>query len=353
MKVLIIHPCKGFYGGAEEVVVQMSRYLTAHEHQATLLTTNLPPDMQERLPKGLSWIVTPEYLGMWQYAHSEIGKYDIVNAHNFPATLTTFPTKKPIVWYCHEPPELFANWRRKPVEAFNRWWVRKSGTKVVVADQMNAHRFFRIYGVEPQVVPYGVDCEFWSKGISFTKEPGRIRLLQVGAISLYKNQLVSILSLFELLETGLDATLTLIGSIADERYYRSLVENIDYAEHTGLRGCWGRITFEGQKTQEEVRGQFRVHDILLHPVEGKGGWLVPFEAMCAGLPVLTTPKFSASALITQNELGIVTGNLADAILRGRDRELDTEAIRLWVKENLTWTKFGEGMIRMFEEVIRA
>ena len=150
MKVLIVHPCKGFYGGAEEVVVQLSRYLLDNGHDIQIVTKDAPEELLEALgsekgqPAVYDW---NSWKMMRWWTQKLVGWADVINVHNFPATLATFPSKKPIVYMCNEPAELFTNWWRKPIEAFNRWWVKKSGMKVVVADEMQAFRFYRIYGV--------------------------------------------------------------------------------------------------------------------------------------------------------------------------------------------------------------
>lgn len=355
MNVLIVHPCKGFYGGAEEVVVQLVNYLEADEHEVRIITKDAPIGEftgGRWLHNSKSW---PEFR---TWTQRQLEWADVVNVHNAPAPLTTFPKKVPTVYMCNEPMELFTNWRRKPIEAFNRWWVKKSGMKVVVADQMNAHRFQRLYGVEPTVIPYGVDYDFWSKGDSYQGDDGRtLKLLQVGTITPYKNQLKSICMLAELLSEGIDASLTLVGSYtADVDYSAQLMSDyIPYIDKEEISGFKDRITFTGQQTQEEVRNLYHQHDLLFHPVEGQGGWLVPFEAMCAGLPVVTEPGFSASHLIASNKLGVV-GNTdgtatVEAILSGEWCKLDVAAIRSWVKKNLTWEKFGKGIVETLEEAI--
>jgi glycosyltransferase involved in cell wall biosynthesis len=278
----------------------------------------------------------------------------MVNVHNFPATLAVLFSKKPIVWYCNEPPELFTTWWRSPLEALNRWWVRKSDMKVVVADPFNAYRFRQTYHMEPKVLSYGVDYKFWSAPIPFEKiEDGKIRILQVGTISPYKNQRRSILLLAELLSEGFNATLTLAGGIGDGIYYWKLAKDyIPFCEKE-LPGITSRIHFLGQQSQEQIRRLYHQHTLLVHPVESQGGWLAPFEAMCAGLPVIVESSFPAADLIAQNHLGIVSGHptllALTAIKNGEYQTLNTNRIRSWVKENLTWEKFGEGMVKVFEE----
>jgi len=349
MKVLIVHCGEGIYGGAELVIVELCKYLKAGGHEAMVVTKGIPRGSWH----GDMWYDAHDWLDFWKEVQNWIRWVDVVNVHNFPASLATFPKHIPTVWMCNEPAELFTNWWRKPIEAFNRWWVKKSGMKVVVADRFNADRFERIYKVKPEIIPYGVDYEFWSSGERIKREGGKIRLLQVGTISPYKNQLASILTLIELLRNGIDAELTLAGSVTDEKYYKSLISNINYVEHIGMGGFMPRIALVGQKSREEVRNLFNSHDILLHPVKEQGGWLAPFEAICAGLPIIVSPEFTGADVVIDNGLGIVTSDLIGAIRDIYEKQVRYEAWTKdngkWVKENLSWENFGEGMLEVFEE----
>ena len=315
MKVLIVHPCKGFYGGAEEVVVQLTRYLVGNGHDVQIVTKDAPKELFEGITDKKGQPAVYDW-GSWRmmrwWTQKLSGWADVVNVHNFPATLTTFPKRVPTVYMCNEPAELFTNWWRKPIEAFNRWWVRKSGMKIVVADQVNAQRFFKIYGVEPAIIPYGVDYEFWSKVDS--RKESRLTILQVGHSEFFAQ---------------------------GKQIFAEVQKEIPEAVLVQLT----------RKSHEEVRYWYGKAHVLLHPVRSQGGWLVPFEAMCARLPVVTTQEFSASSLITRNRLGIVTLDPSEVILQRRYEELDTKAIREWVKENSTWEKFGESMVKVFEEAL--
>lgn len=337
MNILIVHPCKGFYGGAEEVVVQLCKYLEASGHYVRLITKNNPKELETwtQLPKPMDW---------WEFrtqvqALSEL--YDVINVHNAPAPLMTFPTKKPIVYMCNEPTELFTTWWRKPIEAFNRWWVRKSGMKVVVADEFSKERFKRIYGVESTVIPYGVDYEFWSRAVGFKKVKGsKVDLLQVGTVSEYKNQEWSIRTLEALCTAGVDATLTLVGRVADREYHGRLCKHSITEK---------RVRFLGQKSGEQVRSLYHQHDILLHPVLGQGGWLVPLEAWCTNLPVITTPEFQMSSLF--DYVALDEQEAADMIIdimQNGSKQADGS----WIKNEYSWDKFGASMLKIFKEVAK-
>lgn len=352
MNVLIVHAGKGFYGGAEEVITQLCKYLYTNGHKVILVAKDAP--FWRDKPEAL---VCNSYgkMGSLVWGYLEIDWPDVINVHNFPATLAAFPTKKPIVWMCNEPPELFTNWKRKPIEAFNRWWVRKSNMKVVVATEYDRARFEALYGITPTVLPYGIDYEFWSQGTRAPRE-GPIKLLQVGTITPYKNQLASIKTLAGLRLDGIDATLTLAGSFtADSNYFMDMQGWIRVMSSWFDDNFWKRISYVGQVSREQVRELYYTHDILLHPVKEQGGWLVPFEAICTGLPVIVTDEFPAKELVYR------TGNLVSPseeltevpanLIKNYDNFAGNDKAKQWVKENLTWEKYGEGMLRVFKEAL--
>lgn len=347
MKVLIVHPCKDFYGGAEEVIVKLTNYLIGKRHKVLVILKDTPLDLCSRLPVSAPSCgarTTHSWKTFYLEVQKELNWADVINVHNFPATLMPWPKKKPIVYMCNEPAELFTNWWRKPIEAFNRWWVKNSKMKIVVADEMNSFRFYELYRVEPKVIPYGVDYKFWSGGDRLKGRDG-FRLLQVGTISPYKNQMESVKTLEEIQgKVPYPAVLDLIGKTPDSSY---LNEILSYTRGHGIY----HVTRHPHLPPESTRSWYNYADVLLHPIMGQGGWLVPFEAMCVGLPVITTHSFSAASLIEKNKLGIVTGDMASSIINGDYKELDLEYIKRWVKENLTWEKFGEGMVKTFEEAI--
>lgn len=315
MKILIIHPCKGFYGGAEEVVAQLHDYLK-HPHLSWIVTKDAPSELlkDRRFYNSNSW------LDFYKSAREEIRHADVACCFNFPATLATFPTRKPIVWYCNEPPELFTSWKRKPLEAFNRWWVKQSHMKCVVATKADATRFQRLYKVAPSILPYGIDYDFWSAP-STTQRAKDLTILQVGHSELFPegNKVLG-----ELVKT---------------------VPNV------------GILRLSGEP-REQVRDAYHKAHILFHPVSSHGGFLAPFEAMCAGLPVVASVNFAAADLI--RKAGMLAAlptpdEYAKAILtiyRHYDNFSNSQLAKDFVKNNLTWQRFGEGMLRIFEETLK-
>jgi glycosyltransferase involved in cell wall biosynthesis len=98
-------------------------------------------------------------------------------------------------------------------------------------------------------------------------------------------------------------------------------------------------------------------DVLIHPVKEQGGWLTPFEAISAGVPIIVSPELTCHQTIYENALGDVSKFYAGSInsvyrYQGVDVfDRNQELCKRWVKNNLTWDKFGESMVKYFQEIV--
>lgn len=135
MKVLSVHSGVPIYGGAEMVITRLIHYLNEKGISNTYLTTYLNDGMKRALgdtdiiiSENRTEIKVEEVLSLWKGVHAHLPNYDVVNAHNFPAHISVFPSRKPTVWRCNEPPEMFTSLLRKPIETLGifaaRNWVR-------------------------------------------------------------------------------------------------------------------------------------------------------------------------------------------------------------------------------------
>ena len=303
------------------------------------------------------------FAALRKHLRKSLNHFDVINVHNYPAELCTFPHVKPVVWMCNEPPEVAVDVRLQNTPAISckrlvyraalkieRQVVRKYVTAAVVADEFNNRRFERLYGFSPSIVNYGIDCNYFSEKPMRPPEnrnPG-FTLLHVGMITPLKNQLASVGALQAL--KGAIPGLHLIlagqeeGSYADS--VRAFIRN---------QGLGERVTFTGHVDRQTLRRLYYSSDVLLHPVKSQGGWLSPFEALCAGLPVIVSREMTASKIIEANELGIVTDNLPEAILeifRDQTKYRDmAAAASLWTKRHLSWDMFSEKMLSVFYSAV--
>ena len=350
MKVLLVHPRTGLYGGAELVIVRLANYLSEKGHDVNYLTTGLPRDMWTQIRQQVKIInldktdKLSDMVALLTYLNKHSQYYDIINYHNFPATLCHHANGAPTVWYCNEPPELFSTWWRKLLEDYNRWLVKYQIKNVVVADDFNKYRFQNIYRITPRVIPYGIDYEFFNYGEDIPHK--RYTVLQVGTVSYYKNQIASVKAIEQVKKDIPDIQLIIIGKVCD-KYGESVIQ---YVKDNNLSD---NVMFAGHLPRTAVRDWYKSSDLVLHPVKAQGGWLTPFEALAAGRPVIVSKDITCADMIKVKNVAPVTDNFVWEIMHHWLNKLNKsdEGQQSFVKNFLSWDRFGFEMEKYFMEVI--
>jgi len=375
MRVLIVYPKFYIYGGAELVVVRLANYLTKKGIENAILTTAMFPEIEKDLEKTkviiqkesripFNFLGIREMLALHKGIRNNLKDFDLINIHNYPAEILFFPFKKPAVWMCNEPPEivlhinskqsLFSRLIKKVILKFDKFVVKHYIKNTIVADEFNAQRFERIYGLKPEIINYGIDYDFFSQG--HPKKPqekynlkDNFVILQVGMVTPLKNQLESLKAIKKLKDKIPHLKLILAG-LAEDKYKLSLEK---YIKEEHLEDY---VIFTGQISRKEVRDLYHACDVLLHPIKPQGGWLSPFEALCAKKLIIVSPEMSASDIIKNEKIGIVTDNYTEAIMEAYKNADEYVSIRErgkeWVKDNLNWDTFCQRNLNVFQKVLK-
>jgi len=346
MRVAIINPEFYVYGGAERVIVKLANFMTDTGIKNFLITPKIPPDIASELTE--TRIIETETIEKTPpILHSVINRFDVVNPHNDPAQLTVFPRKVPTVWLCNEPPiQALMGGRLGDKE---KEIVQNHVDIAVVADEYNRKRFMKLYGFEPKVNHYGVDWEFFAEG---DPEPviekygleGKFTVLQVGMLTFTKNQ-VKTVSIFKKVKEKIPEAKLVLAGYDKSPYKPSVTSRV---RTSGLRKD---VVFTGAIPQRELRDLYHASNIVLAPIKPQGGWLSTFEAMAAGKPVIVSPEMTASPLIEENQIGVVTDDYAEKIVEVYEQPRSNYKGRTWVRENLSWEKFCWNMVGFFEEAL--
>ena len=375
MRVLIVYPKFYIYGGAELVVVRLANYLTKKGIENAILTTAMLPEIEKDLDKTrviiqrkpkipFNFLGVREMLALHKGIRNNLKNFDVINIHNYPAEISFFPFRKTAVWMCNEPPEivlrinskqsLFSRLVKKIVLKFDKFVVRCYIKNAVVADEFNAERFKKIYGLNPEIINYGIDYDFFSCGHpEKPKERYNLRnnfiILQVGVLTPFKNQLESIKTIKKLKDKIPHLKLILAG-LAENKYKLSLEK---YIKEKHLENY---VIFTGQINREEVRNLYHACDVLLHPIKPQGGWLSPFEALCAKRLIIVSPEMSASDIIKKEKIGIVTDNYVETITEvyrnaGKYVKMREKGSQ-WVKNNLNWDIFCQRNLDIFQKILK-
>ena len=371
MRILVVYPRISFFGGAELVVVRFCNYLSSHGIANALLTTSITAEVQKELidTELLCAPVTNDrlytkFLALLQLFRKVQHRFDVINCHNFPAEVLSLFSRRPVVWLCNEP-ELYLiassgglYLARQIVFnlllAAERWLVRNRITATVVADEGNSARFRQIYSVNPEIINYGIDSDFFSQrlvpdSLQFPSLSEKFLLLHAGTLTPYKNQLASLKVVNELRVEIPAIHLVLAGS-GQGRYRESLEQFIHENDLASF------VTFTGHVDRETMRSLYHIADILIHPVATQGGWLAPFEALSAGLPVIVSSELMAANIILENEIGVVTDDYVFSIrdfFYNREKYLIMAQVgKQWVQENLGWDQFCRKLFDVCAESVK-
>lgn len=374
---MIVYPKMYLYGGGELLVVRLANYLSRMGVENSLLTNEILPEIETDLDntrliippinktgsKGRIAKLAAEFLWLRKIIREKRNDYDLINVHNYPAELCTFPYSTPVAWMCNEPPDVAVQLRLaqaprfsikrlyfKAFLTFDRYVVRNYIKNVVVADQFNAKRFINLYGFEPYTIHYGIDYDFFSLHTDTVsvKSKRHFTILHVGMLTPLKNQIESIKTVAKLKDTIPNVKLIIAG-LGEGQYLKAIRE---YIRDNQLDG---HVEITGHLNREQIRTLFHTCHVLLHPIKSQGGWLAPFEALCAKLPIVVSPEMTASDIVKKENLGVVTADYANAIFDiyqnlEKHRELAVRRAE-WVRDNLSWDNFSEKMVQVFQKIL--
>ncbi|WP_420266942.1 glycosyltransferase family 4 protein [Candidatus Magnetominusculus dajiuhuensis] len=372
IRVLIVQPSMNIYGGAELVVVKLAEYLAKTGIEHALLTTNILPEIEKDLcctpifkspyKRSKNWQL--DFLkDMWllnKGVRRHAKRYDVINVHNFPAEFSIFPASRPVVWMCHEPPEVYLNsWEhtvpnvfaQKVFYAADRQIVKRYIKQAVVADKYNAGRFKATYSVNPHVIHYGIDYDFFSAKPDdfYIKRSSDFVVIHVGHLGEFKNQMES-LRCVKLLKKDIPGIRLVLAGYGEDTYIRQLKR---FVQDEGLQE---HVLFTGHVNRERLRVFFHRADVLLHPIREQGGWLTPFEALSAGVPVIVSKDMTASDIIEKEGIGVVTDDyvaaLSDVYQNLKKYKETALSGRLFIRNNLRWDNFSAEMAKVFINAAR-
>ncbi len=376
MRVLTVSHYQPFYGGAELLLYYLCRYMDRQGIPNTLIAPRISPELGKALSEASSKssgsrsttkIIESGCVGQLSQISSltdmvreYAGDADVINVHNFPATISVNGVQKPTVWMCNEPPEVFLNvikeniikrMARLAMIRVNKWFARGQCTNAVVADRVNAERFKKLYGYNPVIIPYGVDYDYWNVEKRRTKAD-EFMILQVGTVTPLKNQIASIRAMTEVVKEIPNAVLWLVGTLDKKSDYFKKIRHV-----LSKNKLEGHVYFLGNLNRVELRGLYGRAHVVVHPIKPQGGWLTPFEALSAKVPVIVGSEATTADLIRSNALGFVSSDemLADTIKEVHahyaDYQEKTYRAAEWVRVNLTWDKYCESFVDVMKQSI--
>lgn len=373
MKVLIVHPQMAIYGGAEIVIVKLARYLEKHNHRVSILTLTtanhkdyegldflIPSLEKDRIQYRLRNGSIPTLIEIYQMygvmkslVREKIKNYDIVNTHNFPA-IWTIPNHKPVLWMLNEIPDLWHNQHIprliNPLLNAGRFGdrviSRSKKPSIIVADKRMAKLCEHRYQIKPNIVPYGIDNEFWGARILAVREEYQFKqrdyiVIAPSMITPCKRQ-ADILSAILMLKNIIpDLKVIFAGYKDDNNYTKQLYE---FVSDNFLKD---NVVFTGMVNREQLRILYKLSNVAVFAGIGQGSWLGGFEALATGTPIIISPQLTCSELVESERLGIVSDNLIESIKEVYYHQVHykkkVERQKEYVRQNLTWDNYCKMM----------
>ena len=232
--------------------------------------------------------------------------------------------------------------------------IRNSVNIICVGDEFNKERTKERYGKEPKIVYYGVNHDFFSKGnAERAKKKFNLRnkfvVMQSGMITEQKNQLESVRTIKNAKDKIPNALLILAGDVADKNYKRKIEE---FVKENKLGE---NVLFTGNLDRNDLRDLYSASSAGLFPIGKQGGWLAPFELLCAGVPIIVSEEMGAASIVKKFNLGTVTRDYSKALLevynKKREYRKQAKIASKFVKKNFGWNIFTDKMIKAFEDAI--
>ena len=202
-----------------------------------------------------------------------------------------------------------------------------------------------------QVIPNGVDSDFFAPDPSMKIDDGIVRFLFVGRFHEEKNIFFLLEQIQRLRETVGDNVfeLTLVG---DGPQLPGLVELI------GKHGLEKFVRLEGWSSKGELRLHYQKSDFLINPSLREGMPNVVLEAMASGLPVIASNVAGNRELVMHKYTGYLFdigdaegfhGVLKEALVCGAQvRDMGKEARRS-VVERYSWAAVASDYIRLINQ----
>jgi len=361
VRILITQPSCHVYGGAELAIAKLSQYLLSTNNEVGLLTAYIDERMIEDL-KGVYAITHPirdpskikvvHFNMMRTWLEQNYKKWDIINTHNHPCELFLPDNKDiPNIWYHNEPPSYAL--RGNPIEHKEKEIVQKSISRVVVADEFNRNRVKKLYGMESEIIPYGVDTEFWNPEKADPKHAERVYgldendfvVLHPGWYHPMKNQGRSLYMMKRLVKDIPNIKLVFSGSPTE------YIETLRQLTETFSLG--NRVVFETTLGRKLLRDLYSRANVVIFPYKPSGGFLSIFDSLAMRKNIIVFPTTTCSYMIKENHLGIVTEELEPDILELYKNPISLcSNSREWVQKNLTWEQYTSGLLSIFKEELK-
>ncbi len=191
-------------------------------------------------------------------------------------------------------------------------------------------------------MPYAVDASRFAGWRRAWDGARPLRVLFVGGVSLGKGPQYLFKALERLDTRKISARM--VGPVIIAEPYRTRLQE--------------RVELTGRRPRDEVRRHYEWADLFVFPSICEGSATVNYEALAAGLPVITTPN--AGSVVRDGVEGFIVPIRDAAALAAKIEQLATNPSLLAhmaqkARERaaeFSWEKYGERLARTLEEIMQ-
>ena len=196
------------------------------------------------------------------------------------------------------------------------------------------------------IIPQGIAPSFYA----LSPDEQSNTILSVGAISPRKGHIYTVQAFNKLREQGIEATLRIVGTIADRDYYYQLQQQIESSPYRE------EISLETDVAQPELLAAYEHAKLfVLHSREESQG-IVFAEAMAAGLPVVATKVGGVGDVVEHGQSGFLCPFGDIQSMAEKMAELLSDPV-LWhscslqarkAAEKYRWDSIAEQVLRLYK-----
>ncbi|OXA81462.1 colanic acid/amylovoran biosynthesis glycosyltransferase [Flavobacterium aquidurense] len=152
------------------------------------------------------------------------------------------------------------------------------------------------------IIPVGVDTDFFYANKESKIIHSTLKLITVGRLDKVKGHDYCILAVADLINKGVDVTLTIIGEGKERKSLEDLIAQYQLED---------KVFLKGKKTQLEVRQELWEHDLYLLTAVALGDGrretqgLATLEAQACGLPVVAFDSGGIKYTIEDEKTGLI------------------------------------------------
>lgn len=292
--------------------IQIGLYLLDRRQQYQI-ANNDKCIRQEYIPRIKSHLLS-KVISLIELSIKKI-PYDVIHC-NYSANATFLKNKDNLILTMHgfPRPEIELNIFDKLAYQFEHLCTNhlSNRTKIITISQYCQDNIRRRYGLEPEVIYNGIDCNFYRPALdrkTLREQTGLANkkvILFVGNFHPMKDPLTLIKAYGQVTKKVTNAVLIMVGRGPLEERMRKLSLNYDRA-----------IKFLSGITNEELLSLYQCADVFVLPSLGEPFGLVLAEAMACGCPSIANTSGASPELIKRSDLLAQpgdSGDLAERIL---------------------------------------